>query len=136
MFKGKTTAQDNKCMREYYTESRRRKTLLTDMGSGRGCPGQLAAAPAVHRGTGTPLRMRAQSLQSGPTLCNPMDCGLTGSSIHRDSPRQEYWSGLPCPPPGDPPDPGIKSVVSSASQVNSLPLSYPGSPCTPLLPFK
>ena len=128
MFKGKTTAQDNKCMREYYTESRRRKTLLIDMGSGRGCPG--------HRGTGTPLRTRAQSLQSGPTLCNPMDCGLTGSSIHRDSPRQEYWSGLPCPPPGDPPDPGIKSVVSSASQVNSLPLSYPGSPCTPLLPFK
>ena len=24
--------------------------------------------------------------------------------------RQEYWSGLPCPPPGDLPDPGIKSV--------------------------
>ena len=23
--------------------------------------------------------------------------------------RQEYWSGLPCPPPGDLPDPGIKS---------------------------
>ena len=22
--------------------------------------------------------------------------------------RQEFWSGLPCPPPGDPPDPGIK----------------------------
>ena len=22
--------------------------------------------------------------------------------------RQEYWSGLPCPPPGDPPDPGIE----------------------------
>ena len=21
---------------------------------------------------------------------------------------QEYWSGLPCPPPGDPPDPGIE----------------------------
>jgi len=21
--------------------------------------------------------------------------------------RQEYWSGLPCPPPGDLPDPGI-----------------------------
>ena len=28
--------------------------------------------------------------------------------------RQEYWSGLPCPPPGDLPDPGIKpqSLVS------------------------
>ena len=23
-------------------------------------------------------------------------------------PRQEYWSGLPCPPPGDPPDLGVK----------------------------
>ena len=22
--------------------------------------------------------------------------------------RQEYWSGLPCPPPGDLPDPGIE----------------------------
>ena len=23
-------------------------------------------------------------------------------------PRQEYWNGLPCPPPGDLPNPGIK----------------------------
>ena len=23
-------------------------------------------------------------------------------------PRQEYWSGLPCPPPGDLPHPGVK----------------------------
>ena len=31
-------------------------------------------------------------------------------------PRQEYWSGLPFPPPGDLPDPGIEStsVMSSA----------------------
>ena len=30
--------------------------------------------------------------------------------------RQEYWSGLPCPPPGDLPNPGIKlmSLVSLA----------------------
>ena len=30
--------------------------------------------------------------------------------------RQEYWSGLPCPPPGDLPDPGIEpaSVMSPA----------------------
>ena len=29
---------------------------------------------------------------------------------------QEYWSGLPCPPPGDLPDPGIKpaSLMSPA----------------------
>ena len=24
--------------------------------------------------------------------------------------RQEYWSGLPCPPPGDLPDPGMESA--------------------------
>ena len=24
----------------------------------------------------------AKSLQSGPTLCNPMDCSLPGSSVH------------------------------------------------------
>ena len=23
-------------------------------------------------------------------------------------PKQEYWSGLPCPPPGDLPDPGME----------------------------
>ena len=23
---------------------------------------------------------------------------------------QEYWSGLPCPPPGDLPDPGIEPI--------------------------
>ena len=30
--------------------------------------------------------------------------------------RQEYWSGLPCPPPGDLPDPGIEhtSLASPA----------------------
>ena len=37
--------------------------------------------------------------------------------------RQEDWSGLPCLPPGDRPDPGIKTMspVSPALQVDSLP---------------
>ena len=44
--------------------------------------------------------------------------------------RQEYWSGLPCPPPGDLPDPGIepKSPLSPALQADSLLLSHQGSP--------
>ena len=44
--------------------------------------------------------------------------------------RQEYWSGLPCPPPGHLPDPGIErtSPVPPALQVDSLPLSHWGSP--------
>ena len=39
---------------------------------------------------------------------------------------QEYWSGLPCPPPGDLPDPRIEptSPVSPTVQVDSLPLSH------------
>ena len=28
--------------------------------------------------------------------------------------RQEYWSGLPCPPPGDLPDPGIEPTSVTA----------------------
>ena len=37
-------------------------------------------------------------------------------------PRQEYWSGLPFPPPGDLADPGIKTA-SPVLQMGSLPLS-------------
>ena len=39
--------------------------------------------------------------------------------------RQEYWSGMLCPPLGDLPDPGIKptSPAASALQADSLPLS-------------
>ena len=45
-------------------------------------------------------------------------------------PRQEYWSVLSCPPPGDLPDAGIKPTTPAASalQVDSLPLSHWGSP--------
>ena len=41
--------------------------------------------------------------------------------------RQEYWSGLPCPPPGDLPNPGIKPR-SPALQENSLPFEPWGKP--------
>ena len=30
------------------------------------------------------------------------------ASLSVGFPRQEYWSGLPCPPPRDLPDPGIE----------------------------
>ena len=41
--------------------------------------------------------------------------------------RQEYSSGLPCPSPGDLPDPGIKPR-SPALQADSLPAEPQGSP--------
>ena len=57
--------------------------------------------------------MRAKSPQSCLTLYDPMDCSPTGSSVIGFS-RQEYWSGLPCPPPGDLPNPGIKPTSPAA----------------------
>ena len=41
--------------------------------------------------------------------------------------KQEYWSGLPYPPPGDLFNPGIK-VASPALQVDSLPAEPLGKP--------
>ena len=41
--------------------------------------------------------------------------------------RQEYCSGLPCPPPGDLPHPGIQPR-SPALQADSLPPELPGKP--------
>ena len=42
--------------------------------------------------------------------------GACQAPLSMGFPRQEYWSGLPFPPPGDLPDPGIKpvSLVSPA----------------------
>ena len=38
----------------------------------------------------------AKSLQSCPTLCDPIDCSPPDSPVPRIS-RQEHWSGLPFP---------------------------------------
>ena len=40
--------------------------------------------------------------------------------------RQEYWRGLPCPPPGDLPNPGTEPR-SPALQAGSLPSEPPGT---------
>ena len=52
--------------------------------------------------------------------------------------RQEYWSGLPCPPPGDLTDPGIEpaSPVAPALWATSLPLSHWGSPYISIYMYK
>ena len=68
--------------------------------------------------------MCAKSLQSCPALCNLMDRSPPGSSAHRilqallpiGFSRQEYWSELPFPSPGDLSDTGIEpaSLTSPA----------------------
>ena len=57
----------------------------------------------------------AKSLQSCPTLCDPMDCSPQ-APLSMGFSRQEYRSGFPCPPPGDLQDPGVRSasLMSSA----------------------
>ena len=52
------------------------------------------------------------------TVCDLLDCSLPGSSVHGES-RQEYWSGLPFPSPGDIPDSGME-LGSPALEVEAL----------------
>ena len=40
------------------------------------------------------VKSESEVAQLYPTLCNPMDCSLLGSSVHGIF-RQEHWSGLP-----------------------------------------
>ena len=64
--------------------------------------------------------------QSGPTLCNPMDYSLPGSSVLGDSQaRILEWVAMPSSK--DIPNSGIKPR-SPALQVDSLPIESPGKP--------
>ena len=67
--------------------------------------------------------------QSCLTLTTPQT--VAGQApLSMGSPRQEYWSGLPCPPPGDPPKPGIepKSLASPALAGGFFTTSATGKP--------
>ena len=52
----------------------------------------------------------AKVLQSRPTLRDPTNSSLPGSSVHGILQARINWSGLPFPPPGDLPNPGIEPV--------------------------
>ena len=54
------------------------------------------------------LYMRAKSLQLCPTLCDPVNTVACKAPLSMGFSKQEYQTGLPCPPPGDLPDPGIE----------------------------
>ena len=65
--------------------------------------------------------------QSCLTLWNPTDSSVHQAPLSMGLSRPEYWSGLPCPPPGDLPNPGIEPR-SPALQADSLPSEPPGKP--------
>ena len=54
--------------------------------------------------------MCAKSLQLCPTHCDPVNWSHLGFSVHEIL-QATYWSGLPCPPPGDLPNSGIELVA-------------------------
>ena len=62
--------------------------------------------------------------QSCSTLCDPTD-RTHQAPLSMGFSRQDYWSGLPFPSPGDLPDPGIE-LRSPALQADSLPSEPPG----------
>ena len=59
--------------------------------------------------------MHSKSLQSCPTLCEPMECSLLGSSVYGIL-QARILEWVACPPPWDFPDPGIEpmSLMSPA----------------------
>ena len=56
--------------------------------------------------------MCAELLQLCLNLCDPVDYGHIASQapLSMGFSKQEYWNGLPCPPPGNCPHPWIESV--------------------------
>ena len=71
-------------------------------------------------------------IQSCPTLCNPLDCSQAPLSLEVF--RQEYWNGLPFPPPGVLINSGIKPTSPWSPELagGSLATAPPGK-CKDLL---
>ena len=70
-------------------------------------------------------KKESEVTQSCPTLCNPMDCSLPGSSVHGIfQARVLEWVAIPSP---GIPNPGIKPR-SPALQADALPSEPPGKP--------
>ena len=69
----------------------------------------------------------SEIIQSCPTLCDPVDCNLSGPSLSMGFSRQRYLCGLSFPSPGNPSNPRIEPG-SPALQVDALPSEPPGKP--------
>ena len=90
--------------------------------------GQLNPSTATGEKTHTP-QARPDAVQSRGCVTASFVTPQTvahQTPVHRIS-RQEYWSGLPFPSPGDLPDPGIEPA-SPAWQGDSLLLNHQASP--------
>ena len=81
--------------------------------------GRKHGHPSVPTGTGSRTSVNPCSVFATPWTV------ASQALLSMEVSRQEYWSGLPFPSPGDLPNTGIKSR-SPALQVDSLPSQQPG----------
>ena len=109
-----------------------RMGLFPTRGASKGLPGHLRVEKSVYKdwpdctlprgmGGGDQSLSHVQLFETPWTVARqaPLSMGVF--------PRQEYWSGLSFPSPGDPPDPG-SNLCLLQWQMDSLPLSHPGKP--------
>ena len=87
----------------------------------------LNAEPIIYLG----MESEREVTQSCLTLVTPWTVAYL-APLSMGFSRQEYWSGLPFPSPGDLPDPGIEPG-SPALQTDALPSEPPGKYGEPLL---
>ena len=94
----------------------------------------LASDVPAH-GTGVPGKVLVQRKVLVQSLSRVRLLATPWTVAHQAPPsvefsRQEYWSGLPCPPPGELPKLGIEPVPLCLlrCQAGSLPLAPPGKP--------
>ena len=108
-------------------------------------PGEEMRSPQAvwHGQEKKSLIIESEVTQSCPTLCNPTDCGPTRLLPSMEFSRQEYWSGLPFPTPGESSWPRNQTRVShiagrcftiwATREVNNLKMKNvflsPKSPC-------
>ena len=88
-------------------------------------PGEEMRSPQAvwHGQEKKSLIIESEVTQSCPTLCNPTDCGPTRLLPSMEFSKQEYWSRLPFPSPGESSRSGYPAL-----QVDALPSEPPGNP--------
>ena len=86
----------------------------------------LCCPPEIITALLTSYKVKSEVAQLCPILCGPLGCAFQAPPSMGFS-RQEYWSGLPFPSPGDLPNPGIEPKPP-ALQEDSLLSEPPGKP--------
>ena len=81
--------------------------------------------PHHHRGFSLCVLLLSRFGRARP--CVALDCVACWASLSLGFPRQEYWRGLPFPPPSDLPNPGIEPMPL-ALRADSLQSEPPGKP--------